>query len=252
MEIEKEKGLSFQKFAPLERFSFLKSGIILGYNDRTSITPSDIPELISIAAGVSKERFKVVIPRQVHKAEVEIFSRNVSWGKGKPEEKIINLEGDALLTDQDNLFLVVQVADCLPVFLYDDKTGLLGLAHIGWRGALLGIAEKFVKRAIAVFKSKPRDLSLVLGPSIGKCCYEISDSLAVLLDDRYIEKRGKEYFLDLSGYAKDRFLRSGVKEENIFMSKKCTCCSDNLYQSYRRDKDKAGRMIAFMGKVKNI
>jgi len=251
IEREKKKGLSFQKFAPLERFSFLRQGIILGYKDRTKIAPPDIPELISIATGISEEKFKVVIPRQVHKAEVKIFSKNESAGKGKTEEKIINLEGDALLTDQENLFLVVQVADCLPVFLFDDKTDLLGLAHIGWRGALLGIVEKFVKHAFEIFKSNPQELNLVFGPSIGKCCYEISDSLAILIDDRYIEKKGAEKYLNLSGYAKDRFLKSGVKEENIFVSQGCTCCSDNSYQSYRRDKEKAGRMIAFTGKVKN-
>jgi len=252
VEIEEKNGLSYQKFAPLERFSFLKYGFILGYRDRTKINPPDIPKLISIVSGIPEEKFKVVIPAQVHQAEVKIFSENGSVGKGKVEEKSKSLERDALLTDQENLFLVVQVADCLPVFLVDGKNKLLGLAHIGWRGALLGMAEKFINKAFYIFESDLKKLNLVLGPSIGKCCYKISDSLSVLVDDKYVERRGAEKYLDLNSLVKDRFLKSGVREENIFVSKDCTFCGNRLYQSYRRDKEKAGRMIAFIGKVKEF
>ncbi|HEX9912451.1 MAG TPA: polyphenol oxidase family protein, partial [candidate division Zixibacteria bacterium] len=145
--------------------------------------------------------------------------------------------------------------------------------HIGWRGAFSGIAEKFINEAFRIFNSKPEEVNLVFGPSIGKCCYKVSDSLAVLVDDKYIvrqahypvfdsevaqtrgeqsrriEKKGKEKYLDLKGWVKDRFLKSGVKEENILLSKYCTFCGGKIYQSYRRDKEKAGRMVAFMGKI---
>jgi YfiH family protein len=160
------------------------------------------------------------------------------------------LEGDAFLTNQENLFLVVQVADCLSVFLADHEKGLIGLAHIGWRGALSGIAEKFINEAFRIFNSKPEEINLVFGPSIGRCCYKVSDNLAVLVDDKYIEKKGKEKYLDLKGWVKDRFLKTGVKEKNILVPKDCTSCGGKIYQSYRRDKEKAGRMVAFIGKVK--
>jgi hypothetical protein len=266
IEIEENEGINYLKFAHLEKSGSLKAGLILGYTDGTKINPSDIPRLISKVPDISEEKFKVVIPRQVHQTQVKIF-------KEKVKEKVVRLEGDALLTNQENLFLVVQVADCLPVFLVDHEKGLIGLAHIGWRGALSGMAENFVNEAFQIFNSKPEELNLVFGPSIGKCCYKVSDSLAVLVNDKYIvrqahypvfdsevaqtrgeqsrrieNKRGEKY-LDLKGWVKDRFLKSGVKEENILLSKCCTFCGGKIYQSYRRDKEKSGRMVVFIGKI---
>jgi YfiH family protein len=256
IEIEENEGINYLKFAHLEKSGSLKAGLILGYTDGTKINPLDIPELISKVSDISVENFKVVIPRQVHQTQIQII-------KEKVNKKIIKLEGDALLTDQENLFLVVQVADCLPVFLVDHEKGLIGLAHIGWRGALSGMAEKFINKALKIFDSKPKEINLVFGPSIGRCCYKVSDSLAVLVDDKYIvrqahypeqsrriEKKRGEKYLDLKSWVKDRFLKSGVKEKNILLSKYCTFCGGKIYQSYRRDKEKAGRMVAFMGKVK--
>jgi len=240
--MEEKEGLKYLKFAPLERFEFVKHGFILGNKDRAKINSSEIPGLVSIASGIPVEKFKIVIPRQVHQSQVLSF-------KEKMQEKIIQMEGDALLTDQNNLFLIIQVADCLPVFLVDPVTQVVGLAHIGWRGAVSGIAEEVICKSEEVFKARTSDLNLVFGPSIGKCCYKISDDLAVLFDEKYLDKRGTGSYLDLGYFVKDKFLKSGVKEENIFISRECTFCGVRNYQSYRRDKEKAGRMIAFIGKV---
>lgn len=241
-----EKGvLNYLKFAPLEKFQFVKHGFILGKKDGDKIDSSDISKLISIASSIPEERFRVIIPRQVHQAQVSSFGE-------MPGKKVTRIEGDGLLTDQENLFLVIQVADCLPVFLVDPEKELVGLAHIGWRGALSGMAGGIIQSSRAVFKSRPADLHLVLGPSIGKCCYKVSNDLAVLFDEKYIDKRGAESYLDLCSFVKDQFLKGGVREEHILLSGECTFCGDDAYQSYRRDKDKAGRMVAFIGKASAV
>jgi YfiH family protein len=242
LEIKENEGINYLRFTHIEKSGSVKAGLILGYKDGTKINPSDIPKLISRISDISEEKFKVVIPRQVHQAQVKTF-------KEKVKERVVRLEGDALLTNQENLFVVVQVADCLSVFLADQERGLIGLAHIGWRGALSGITECFLNGAFQIFNSKPEEINLVFGPSIGRCCYKVSDSLAVLLNNKYVEKRGAEKYLDLKSWVKDRFLESGVKEENILVSKDCTFCGGKIYQSYRRDKEKAGRMVAFIGKI---
>jgi YfiH family protein len=240
--VEEKKELRYLKFSPLEKFGFVKHGFIFENNNRAKIDSSEIPEHISRILGISKEKFRVVVPGQVHQAQILSF-------KEKMQEKIIRMEGDALLTNQNNLFLIVQVADCLPVFLVDPVTQVVGLAHIGWRGAVSELAEDVIQKSKEVFNSRPSDLKLVFGPSIGKCCYKISGDLAVLFDKKYIDKRGVENYLDLGCFVKDEFLKSGLKEENVFVSGECTFCGEKNYQSYRKDKEKAGRMIAFVGKV---
>lgn len=240
--VDEKKEFNYLKFSPLEKFGFVKHGFILGSKDGAKINSLEIPELISIASGIPGGKFSVVIPRQVHQAQVLSFRETL-------EDKVTRNEGDALLTDQDNLFLTIQVADCLPAFLVDPANEIVGLAHVGWRGAVSGITEEVIREAKEIFKAKPSDLYLVFGPSIGKCCYKISDELAVLFDEKYLDKRGVENYLDLVRFVKDKFLKSGVKEENIFVSGECTFCGDQRYQSYRKDKEKAGRMVAFIGKV---
>jgi YfiH family protein len=240
--IEEKKELNYLRFSPLEKFGYVKHGFILGSKDGAKINSSEIPELVSTASGIPVEKFKIVIPRQVHQAQVLSFRETL-------EDKVTRNEGDALLTDQDNLFLIIQVADCLPVFLVDPVTEIIGLAHIGWRGALSGIAEEVIQKSKETYNAKPSNLQIVFGPSIGKCCYKVSDDLAVLFNEKYLDKRGKNNYLDLGYFVKDKFLKAGVKEQNIFVSGECTFCRDKRYQSYRRDKEKAGRMIAFIGKV---
>jgi copper oxidase (laccase) domain-containing protein len=38
-----------------------------------------------------------------------------------------------------------------------------------------------------------------------------------------------------------------IKSDKIFVSDKCTYCNKDLYESFRRDGDAAGRMYALLG-----
>ena len=249
--IGKKEGLNYLEFHFFEELEFLRHGLILGYENGKKIKAGDIPGLLSIVSDIPQKDFKVIVPKQIHQTGVEIFSKEKLTEEDAFSGEVIRPEADALLTNRDNLFLVIQIADCLPVFLVDPSSEVIGLAHIGWRGALLGMAENFIDNAIKNFNCNPEDVKLVFGPAIGKCCYHISDSLAILINNKYIKENGTDKYLDLNGYVKDRFLKTGVRDKNIFISGECTCCGNKLYQSYRRERDKAGRMIAFMGKVKN-
>jgi copper oxidase (laccase) domain-containing protein len=41
----------------------------------------------------------------------------------------------------------------------------------------------------------------------------------------------------------------GIEESQIVLSRACTCCDRNLFQSYRRDREAAGRMVSAIGIV---
>ena len=74
-----------------------------------------------------------VFPEQVHSDHVEVTM----------ESGIIK-QTDAVITNKPNLFLTVQTADCLPVFLYDARFRVCGLVHSGWRGTAGNIVGKTV------------------------------------------------------------------------------------------------------------
>ena len=69
-------------------------------------------------------------------------------------------------------------ADCVPLFFYDPVKKAIGASHSGWRGSVKRIGEKTVRRMEEEFGSNPKDILAVIGPSICKDCYEVSEDVA--------------------------------------------------------------------------
>jgi len=80
-------------------------------------------------------------------------------------------EGDGIITSCRSFAPVVTAADCMPVFLWDSRTGAFGICHSGWKGT--GIAAKAVALMCTSFGAKPADICVVLGPHIHECCYTV-------------------------------------------------------------------------------
>ncbi len=175
----------------------------------------------------------LAIPHQCHSDEVKIVT-----GPGEFEST------DALITRSVGLPLVVAVADCLPVVLYDPVTSVLAHVHAGWRGATQRIVAKSVQVMVEHFGVSPRTLIAFLGPSAGVCCYEVGPDVAALFAPAYREDRGNRMFLDLKRVNVSQLFESGVNRSNIEVSAWCTICNPEIFHSYRRDHDRSGRMMA--------
>ncbi len=158
------------------------------------------------------------------------------------------LEGtDGAISNQKGIVLSVQVADCIPLFLVDQKTGYFGLIHSGWRGAAAGIGTK----AIYQFQktgSHTEDILALMGPSINQCCFEIGPQVSNRFDPYfYIKGTRDRKMFDLKGALKYQLTKSGLEVGNIMIDDACTYCQEELYFSFRRDGDKSGRMVAITG-----
>ncbi len=154
------------------------------------------------------------------------------------------LEGDGLITRSPNIPLAIRTADCLPVFIFDPRQRAIGLVHAGWRGSRKRIVEKTVKRMAQQWKTSLEDLKVVLGPAIRSCCYEVGREFLEYFPQEVIVK-DQHLFLDLPLVNKTQLSSLGVREENIFDCRICTCC-DQQFFSHRRDGAKAGRMLSVM------
>ena len=89
-----------------------------------------------------------------------------------------------------------------------------------------------------IASDKTGDIKVFLGPCIRQCCYQIDTMLAADFKDRfggggYLTEREGSHYLDLAGINKGLLRGFGIREENIFDTGICTCCSRNYY-SYRR------------------
>lgn len=190
-----------------------------------------------------QHRTSLVIPkvfwrRQVHEDTILIVSDNMSSWKNQPD-------ADACITNKKNVPLAIRTADCVPVFIYDAAKHVIGLAHAGWKGTHLGIAQKTIRMMQDIYHCQWHDLWVYLGPAIRTCCYQVSHEFKAYFPLDIIDHEDGSIHVDIIAANRRQIQLLGLNPVQIVDSGICTCCEEN-YFSYRRDKEKAGRMISLM------
>lgn len=153
---------------------------------------------------------------------------------------------DAAVTRLAGVPLAVRVADCLPVLLADERGSVVAVAHAGWRGLAAGIVEA----TVAATQAGADRLIAWLGPAIGARAFEVGDDVrdAFRAADtgahvHFVAVRPGKWLADLSGLARDRLARAGVRR--IVAADRCTFSEPGRFFSYRRDRGRE-RMAAFV------
>lgn len=151
------------------------------------------------------------------------------------------IDGDALITNLSKVPLLVFTADCVPIGIVDDKNKAIGVVHAGWRGTFDKIAKKTIDKMSQNFNTNPQDLTCIIGPSIGPCCYEVSKELIekfnIILtncNEKFYIIKDNKYYLDLWKINEYILQSSGVKKENIINLNLCTSCNSDNFHSYRK------------------
>ncbi len=224
-------------FPVLEEYNFVVSGFMV--KNRVPFDGKALKPGIFFK-NITRPARPVISLKQVHQDECVIIT---SRGKLKKRYR-----GDAILTNRKDILISIQVADCVPIFLVEEKRKVIGLIHAGWKGTLLGIARRTMEEARDRLDCKPANFTVVFGPCIRSCCYRVSDDISVLFDEKCTRRPVRsEVRLDLIRANMQQFLNCGVKEDRIFATANCTGCNAELFHSYRREKENAGRMTGFLG-----
>ena len=183
--------------------------------------------------------------KQIHSTQVMVFDSPVNAGV------MSQGEGDALVTNQPQLLLVIRTADCVPVLLIDHRTGVIGAIHAGWRGAVDGIVPKTIQTCVERFGSQVSHMHVAIGPSIGPCCYEVDAQVIEPLQTHYPDWLGVlqktttgKGMLDLRKLIWHQVLASGIPEQQVEQNEQCTHCRDDLFFSYRREGKVNGTMLS--------
>ena len=180
------------------------------------------------ASGLSEPGQFPLVLEQVHSHI--IYDAEELTGHSTAEQGL--LKGDGIISRQPRA-LGVSVADCVPIFLRDTRTGAVGAFHSGWKGT--GIAAKGALRMEHDYGCRLSDMEAVIGPAIGPCCYQVEE-------DRYefflktfgragVKKRENSYSLDLKLINYNILSRLNLKK--VIVSDACTCC-DTRFFSFRR------------------
>jgi YfiH family protein len=152
-------------------------------------------------------------------------------------------EGDALITREPGVIVGVRTADCVPILIADERTHAVAAVHAGWRGTAAGIAAAAVSEMEVRYGSRPGDLHAAIGPAIGVCCYEVGPDVARRFDNNAPEFDASR--IDLAAINERQLSKAGLTD--IWQSHACTFCESDRYFSFRREKERAGRMLSFVG-----
>lgn len=198
-----------------------------------------------LADSIAVDASRLLRLRQVHGRDVLTLRRGGPLPPVDPAP-----EADALVADEPDAALVIRGADCVPVLVADRRTGAVGAAHAGWKGTALGTAVAAVEAMQAAFGSRPADLVVALGPSIGPCCYQVGENLltafaatghAQASAERWFARRA-DIRLDLWTANADQLEAAGVPAAQIHVSGLCTACHLEQCFSYRREGEGTGRL----------
>ena len=186
------------------------------------------PDTLKAMASLVTER-ELKMLEQVHGARVVEAARI-------PE--IFSLKGDGILSGGGETIGIL-TADCLPLLLVGDTKVVL--LHVGWRGMVAGIVEK----GISLLEYSTY-IKALLGPCIRGCCYQVDEPFLQKVKASYPHLDGawsrenNSLRFDIPKAVEEILRHNGVGE--VLDCGFCTCC-DTRFPSYRRDGERAGRML---------
>ena len=186
---------------------------------------------------------RLVFTRQVHGCEIAVLSRDSEKEGITSAGRVVT--ADAMVTDIFGRNLVIQVADCQPVLLYEPARRVIANIHCGWRGSVQNIIGRTVGVMEQHFGCLPGRIRAGIGPSLGPCCAEFSNYITEIPMEFWRYKGLNEHF-DFWSLSRDQLKRAGVAEINIESSGICTRCHTDDFFSYRAQRA-TGRFAAVIG-----
>ena len=216
----------------------------------SGLTRGSVQDRDGKIVGSSPTMTHVVTPVQLDHTHIVYDVHDASDTKNKI--------GDGIITTNRSLIPTVTVADCMPLYLYDPKTGVFGIVHSGWKGT--GIVVDAITLAKENYGARPEDFCIVLGPHIRNCCYIVNKERADWFSENFTPEcvtplepgvevswntgGGPLYRLSLEKANLAALKKSGVPAENIWIHPACTCCYKengiNKYGSNRRETTENG------------
>jgi polyphenol oxidase len=166
--------------------------------------------------------------------------RPAAWVRQVAGDRVVRVsesglaaEADALVTAEPDLCLSVAVADCVPVALVGERE--VGMVHSGWRGTLAGVSGKAARE----IGGSP--VRAYIGPSIRRCCYEVSEELAQKFAREFGDEIVSGRHLSLQDAIREDLEREGAEVHDLGL---CSGCRPDLFYSHRKQGPLTGRNLA--------
>ncbi|MEP6921418.1 MAG: peptidoglycan editing factor PgeF [bacterium] len=195
---------------------------------------------------------------QMHGVDVRVV-QNVDDAKPAENAHGDTVYCDALVSNAASVLTGVKTADCVPILIGDSQTGAFAAVHAGWRGTFAGIVLYTLERLMKEYGSQPIDLRVAIGPAATNCCYEVGPEVVAgfrerypTADDLFSPTHDGHARIDLLKANRDQLTAAGVSTQRIHTAALCTMHRTDLFFSYRREKEKfgkVGRLMSVIGKT---
>jgi len=152
----------------------------------------------------------------VNQPDAECYSNKIQIGNFVLPYKLF-LQTDGIITDCLQDIVIIFTADCIPLFVINNKNKIFGLVHIGRKGLQDGIVESLLRKLSSLQYYSLKDTFFIAGPHICKNCYIVDGKSFSLFDLVY-----------------SQLISANVKASQIFNSHICTFHNKKFF-SYRRD-----------------
>jgi YfiH family protein len=225
-----------------------KSFAVIGSGCNTG--NADNPFILFLSSkGVTTDR--MISLKQVHgNGVIAVNEEMLSIGNGGE----IGI-GDALISDLPGTPLMIKVADCISIQIYDPDSGAIGNIHCGWRSSAQNIIGQTISRLRELYNFNPGKARALMMPSISSMHYQVGkdvyEAFVNSFDNmkRFFNQQGSEKWLfDLRGAALMLLLGTGIDCVNVIDLNLCTFNRPEMFYSYRRDGNSTGRMYAVIEK----
>ncbi len=260
------EGLLYYTFPAFDRLSFIRhgfstrlGGVSQGIYEsmNLSFTRGDDDRSVTknfqiITAAMGMDYSNTVISAQTHTVNIyNVTAADRGRGITRPRDYT---DVDGLITDEPQVLLCTQYADCVPLFFADRRRRVVATSHAGWRGTAAGMGRVTVERMCQDYGCCPEDILVGIGPSIGVCCFEVDspvyDAFCQTLEfteDCYRDDGNGKFHIDLWEVNRRILLGAGVKADNITVTDLCTRCHPDVFWSHRHCGADRGSLAAFIG-----
>jgi len=256
MTIHKKNGVSYITFNLFDQYE-LKHGIFMRHG---GVSPAPWRSL-NLATSVGDSRENVIENRNRIVSSLGLNAESIFDVWQVHSNKVIRTNnpraldqthqrGDAIVTNCQNVSLLMLFADCVPVLLMDIEKRVIAIAHAGWQGTLNEVVLKTIQEMINTYQCEPKDLIAGIGPAICQDHYEVGSDVIKRFKktfkyfDQVLKNKGSRTYLDLRKANLLMLKNANIKD--IEMMNICTACHTQDWFSHRAENQLTGRFGAII------
>lgn len=206
----------------------------------------------------------LVATKPAHKGDTAVVEREPcergAGGIERMRARLRAVEADAMISDDVGFALCWAYGDCTPILLYDPAHRACGMVHAGWRGTAAAAAPRAIAAMCDRYGTRPEDVLVGVGPTIGACCYEVGQEVReafrrepLARDTAVFERREPSsarrsgLYLDVAASNVGQLIAAGIREDHLEVSGLCTGCRTDLFYSHRKEPWPSGRFAVGIG-----